>query len=106
MTPLDVSDDALAFDAIAEVAPGGHYFGAAHTMSRFEHAFHRPMISDIRPFQTWVESGSPNATQRAHVMWKRLLENYQQPPLDPGRAEEMEAFITRRRAEIGAKGLA
>ena len=58
-TPLDVSDEALAFEAIKEVAPGGHYFGATHTMSRFETAFHRPLVSDIRPFQTWVESGSP-----------------------------------------------
>ena len=106
MTPLDVSDEALAFDAIAEVPPGGHYFGAAHTMARFEHAFHRPMISDIRPFQTWVEAGQPDATQRAHIMWKRLLENYQQPPIDPARAEEMEAYIARRRVEIGQKGLA
>ena len=106
MTPLDVSDDALAFDAIAEVAPGGHYFGAAHTMARYEHAFHRPMISDIRPFQTWVESGSPDATQRAHTMWKRLRENYQQPPIASDRVEEMEAYIARRRLEIGARGLA
>jgi trimethylamine---corrinoid protein Co-methyltransferase len=105
MTPLDVSDEALAFDAIAEVAPGGHYFGATHTMSRFEHAFHRPMISDIRPFESWVESGSPDATQRAHIMWKRLLENYQQPPIDPAKVEEIEAYIAKRRIEIGAKGL-
>ncbi len=106
MTPLDVSDEALAFDAIAEVPPGGHYFGSSHTMSRFEHAFHRPMVSDIRPFQTWVEGGSPDTTQRAHLMWKRLLENYQQPPIDPARAEEMEAYIARRRSEIGERGLA
>jgi trimethylamine---corrinoid protein Co-methyltransferase len=106
MTPLDVSDDALAFDAIAEVPPGGHYFGATHTMSRFEHAFHRPLVSDIRPFQTWVESGSPDTTTRALAMWKRLLDNYQQPPLDPAREQEMEAYIARRREEIGVRGLA
>lgn len=105
MTPLDVSDEALAFDAIAEVPPGGHYFGAAHTLSRFETAFHRPMISDIRPFQTWVEAGKQDATARAHAMWKRLLENYQQPPIDPGRAEELDAYVRRRRAEITERGL-
>jgi trimethylamine--corrinoid protein Co-methyltransferase len=106
MTPLDVSDEALAFDAIAEVPPGGHYFGAAHTLARFENAFHRPMVADIRPYQTWVESGSPDATARAHAMWKRLLENYQQPALDPARLEEMDAYIARRRVEIAARGLA
>jgi trimethylamine---corrinoid protein Co-methyltransferase len=106
MTPLDVSDEALAFDAIAEVPPGGHYFGASHTMSRFEHAFHRPLVSDIRPFQSWIEAGSPDTTMRAHAMWKRLLENYQQPPLDPAREAEMDAYIARRRQEISERGLA
>jgi trimethylamine---corrinoid protein Co-methyltransferase len=106
MTPLDVSDAALAFDAIKEVPPGGHYFGATHTLSRFETAFHRPMISDIRPFESWVEAGRQDATQRAHAMWKRLLENYQQPALDPARAEEMDAYIARRRVEIAKRGLA
>ena len=106
MTPLDVSDEALAFDAIKEVQPGGHYFGATHTLSRFEHAFHRPMISDIRPFESWVEAGSHDATWRANAMWKRLLENYQQPALDPARAEELDAYIARRRVEIAERGLA
>jgi len=105
MTPLDVSDEALAFDAIAEVPPGGHYFGATHTLSRFENAFHRPLISDIRPYESWVEAGRPDATTRAHAMWKRLLENYQQPAFDAGRAEEMDAYIARRRSEIAARGL-
>ena len=106
MTPLDVSDEALAFDAIKEVQPGGHYFGATHTLSRFEHAFHRPMISDIRPFESWVEAGSHDATWRANAMWKRLLENYQQPALDPARAEELDAYVARRRVEIADRGLA
>ena len=62
--PLDVSDEALAFDAIREVPPGGHYFGASHTMGRFETAFHRPMVSDVKNYQGWVEAGSLTATQR------------------------------------------
>ncbi len=103
--PLDVSDDALAFDAIAEVAPGGHFFGAAHTMSRFENAFHRPMVSEIRTYQSWVEAGSHTATDRATAIWKRILANDTPPPLDPARLEAIDAFIARRRVEIGKTGL-
>ena len=105
MLPLDVSDEALAFDAIKEVPPGGHYFGATHTLSRFENAFHRPLVSDIRPFEAWAESGSPDTTQRAHLMWKRLLENYQQPAIDPARAEELDAYVAKRKVEIATNGL-
>lgn len=104
--PLDVSDEALAFDAIKEVAPGGHYFGAAHTMSRFETAFHRPLVSDVKNFQNWVEAGSLTATQRANTVWKRLLENYQAPPIDPAKIEAIDGYIARRREEIAVRGLA
>ena len=30
LQPLEVTDDTLALDAIREVGPGGHFFGAAH----------------------------------------------------------------------------
>ena len=46
LRPIEVDDGALALDAIAEVPPGGHYFGAAHTMARYETAFYSPMLSD------------------------------------------------------------
>ncbi|MFM9846245.1 MAG: trimethylamine methyltransferase family protein [Hyphomicrobiaceae bacterium] len=105
MLPLDVSDEALAFAAIKEVPPGGHYFGASHTMTRFETAFHRPLVSDVRNFENWVEAGSLTATQRANALWKRLLENYSAPPIDPARVEEIDAYIARRREEIAIRGL-
>jgi trimethylamine--corrinoid protein Co-methyltransferase len=105
MLPLDVSDEALAFDAIKEVPPGGHFFGASHTMSRFETAFHRPLVSDVRNFQNWAEAGSLTATQRANAIWKRLLENYSAPPIDAAKVEEIDAYIARRREEIAVHGL-
>jgi trimethylamine---corrinoid protein Co-methyltransferase len=103
--PLDVGDEALAFDAIKDIAPGGHHFGSAHTMARFEHAFHRPLVSDVKNFEAWVEAGSLDATQRANAIWKRLLEHYQPPPLDPARLEAIDAYIAKRREEIAVKGL-
>jgi trimethylamine--corrinoid protein Co-methyltransferase len=36
LQPLSVGDDDLAFSAIEEVGPGGHFFGAAHTLQRCE----------------------------------------------------------------------
>ena len=48
LQPVVVDDDTLALDAIAEVAPGGHFFGAKHTLARYETAFYRPLVSDWR----------------------------------------------------------
>ena len=40
-----------------EVGPGGHFFGAEHTQSRYKTAFHKPMLSDWRNYETWEEAG-------------------------------------------------
>ena len=105
LSPLDVSDEALAFDALKEVPPGGHFFGATHTMARYEHAFHTHMIDDWRNFQSWQEAGSLTATQRANTVWKRLLESYVEPPLDQGRKDAVDAYVARRKVEITQRGI-
>ena len=85
-----------------EVGPGGHFFGAAHTLERYETAFYAPLLSDWRSFQSWSADGSIDATHRANRLCKKLLQDYQPPPLDPAIAEELDAFVCRRSAEGGA----
>ena len=99
LQPLVIDDDSLAFDAIAEVQPGGHFFGARHTLERYETAFYSPMLSDWRNFETWQEDGAKTATERANRIWKELIRNFEPPPLDPAIGEELEAFVRRRKEE-------
>jgi trimethylamine--corrinoid protein Co-methyltransferase len=102
LQPLAVDDDALGIDAIAEVGPGGHFFGSAHTLARFETAFYQPMLSDWRNFETWQEDGARTATERANGLWKRLLAEHQPPPLAEDRGEALDAFVERRKRAIAA----
>ena len=102
LQPLEVSTrPRLGFDAIAEVGPGGHFFGTAHTLERYETAFYRPLVSDWRNFETWQADGAQTATERANGIWKRLLAEAVPPPLDPAIAEALDAFVARRKREIG-----
>ncbi len=103
LQPLDVSEAALGFDAIAATPPGAHFFGATHTLERFETAFHHSKIADLRPFQTWAEDGAKTATQRANRIWKSALDHYQPPFLEPAASEAIDAFVDRRKAEIGRR---
>jgi trimethylamine--corrinoid protein Co-methyltransferase len=96
-----VDEETLALDAMREVGPGGHFFGAAHTQARFRTAFHKPMLSDWRNYETWEEAGSPEAAGKAHRIFKEMLAAYAPPPIDPAIAEELEAFVARRKAEGG-----
>jgi trimethylamine--corrinoid protein Co-methyltransferase len=101
LDPVVVDDDTLAFSAMEEVGPGGHFFGAAHTQSRYKTAFHKPMLSDWRNWETWEEAGSPQVPGKANRLWKELLAAYEAPPIDPAVAEELQAFVDRRVAEGG-----
>jgi trimethylamine--corrinoid protein Co-methyltransferase len=101
LEPVVVDDETLAVAAMAEVGPGGHFFGAQHTQSRYRTAFHKPMLSDWRNYETWQEAGSPELPSKANRIWKALLEAYVPPPIDPAIAEELDAFVARRVAEGG-----
>jgi trimethylamine--corrinoid protein Co-methyltransferase len=107
LQPIVIDDDTLALDAIAEVGPGGHFFGSPHTMRRYERAFYLPMVSDWRNFETWSEAGSIDATHRANGIWKQLVAEYEQPPLDAAIDGQLVDFVERRRrglTESGATG--
>jgi trimethylamine--corrinoid protein Co-methyltransferase len=103
LRPIEVNEATLGLSAIREVEPGGHFFGAAHTLERYETAFYTPLVSDWRNYETWEESGAETATQRAHKIYKRVLAEFEPPPLDPAVKEELEAFVARRKEEGGAE---
>lgn len=100
--PLDSGDSELAFEALAAVEPGGHFFGCEHTMRRYQTAFYEPLVSDWSNFGQWSENGSLTATRRANGIWKKILAEFEPPPMEASRREALEAFIERRSAEGGA----
>ncbi len=102
LKPLSFDEEDLAVQAIKEVAVGGHFFGSAHTLARYESAFYRPLLSDWSSFESWTEAGSRNATERATGIWKKLLSEYSPPPLDPAIREAIGAYVLRRSSELEA----
>ena len=102
LEPPEVSDAALALDAIDDVGPGGHFFGTEHTIVRYETAFYSPLLSNWDNYETWVERGSIDAVRRANQIWHQLLDEYEQPPIDPGIDDALRDYVERRRREGGA----
>ncbi len=100
--PPEVSEATLALDAIREVGPAGHFFGTAHTLERYETAFYTPLLSNWDNHDTWVERGSIDAVRRANQIWHQLLDEYEQPPIDPAIDEALRAYMERRKREGGA----
>jgi trimethylamine--corrinoid protein Co-methyltransferase len=101
--PIEVNEDTLGFNAIRDVGPGGHFFGSPHTLARYEKAFYHPILTDIRTFETWSEQGRETAETRANKIWKRMLAEYERPPIDPAVDEALRDYIARRKAEISGR---
>jgi trimethylamine--corrinoid protein Co-methyltransferase len=100
-TPLEIDEASLAFGAHEEVGAGGHFLGAMHTLERFRECFYRPLLSSTENFDRWSRNGGRDATERAGEIWRKTLEEYEQPPIDEAVDAELQEYVTRRRAELG-----
>ena len=97
---VDMSENGQALDAIRMNEPGTHYLGSAHTLANFETAFYRSDVTDNNSYEQWQEDGSLDAAQRANVIWKKMLADYEAPPIDPGVDEALLDFVARRKASM------
>ena len=100
--PMPFEEDDLGFEAIKAVPTGGHFFGCEHTMARYETAFYRPMLSNWQNYGSWQEAGGHDALERATLLWQQALHDYEEPVMDPAIREELDAYVARRKEEIGA----
>ncbi len=105
LDPVIIDEESLGLDAIAEVGAGGHFFGTAHTLERYENAFYQPILSDWRNFETWRDDGSYTAVQRANRIWKQILREYEKPEIDPAVEEELQAYMAKRKEQIKIEGV-
>jgi len=102
IAPVAITEEEIreGLGAIADVPTGGHFFGSPHTLARYETAFYEPLLSNWQSFESWEESGSVTADQRATGVWQDALERYEQPELAPEIEERLAAFVARRKVEL------
>lgn len=96
------TEDDLAFDAIKEVGPGGHYFGVQHTQDRYQNAFYAPICSDWRNYEAWSLDGAMWTQERAHRIYKQILAEYEAPEMNGDHQEALRQFVAKRKQEGGA----
>ena len=97
---IDLSVNGQAMEAFTQVEPGGHFLGCQHTQANFETAFYRSNIADNNSVEQWTEEGSKDAATRANTIWKKMLDEYVPPPLDPSLDEALRDYIERRKASM------
>src|SRR6476469_2565199 len=99
--PLEINEETLAFSAHQEVGQGGHFLGAVHTLARFRECFSRPLVSSTENYERWARNGGNDTAARASEVWRKTLEEYEEPPMDNDLKAQLKAYVDRRRTELG-----
>ena len=94
---VDLTDNGQALDAIEEVGPGVHFLGCAHTQANFRNAFYRSPIANNESFERWKEDGEKDLETVANEYYKKQLQEYEAPELDPEIDAALLAFIEERK---------
>jgi trimethylamine--corrinoid protein Co-methyltransferase len=97
---IDLSENGQAMEAFRQVGPGGHFLGCDHTQANFEQAFYRSFVADNNSVEQWEAEGKLDEAQRANAIWKKMLAEYEPPPIDPGIDEALRDFIERKKASM------
>ena len=97
----DDFEEALA--AVRDIGPGGHYLGHPHTQENFQRAFFMPELFDNDSFEQWMAEGAVETPERALQRARKLLSDYETPPMDEGIRDAVNDYIARREKEIPAE---
>jgi len=102
LKPIEVNESTLALDAIRDAGHGGHFFGTAHTLANYTTAFYEPIVSDWSNYETWAEKGEKTAFQRANMVYREKLKDYEEPEIDSQVKISLEQYVIERRKELGS----
>ena len=96
--------DDIAIEAIREVGhlPGANYFSIDHTQERYVDAFYAPFLSDWTNYEAWDLNGATWTVERAHQMYKDIINEFEAPPMEESIKDELKAFVDKRKSEGGA----
>ena len=91
----------IGLDAVAEVGPGGHFFGCAHTMERYAAPSTRRWSRTGATTASWQRTARrrrPSAPHSGRARWSVMS----RPRAIPRCVEALDAYVARRTEEGGA----
>ena len=92
---LDLGDDAMALEAIADVGPGGHFLGHKHTRRHMRDTF-VPAITHTPGPDGAFRDPAEVAREKAELIWRE----YRPEPLEAGKAAELVKILAAADAEL------
>ncbi|MCP4433841.1 MAG: trimethylamine methyltransferase family protein [Gammaproteobacteria bacterium] len=97
---LEFDQEQFARDAYLENGIGNSFLGSEHTMRHYRAANFDAELCDPNSFEQWRDEGGKDMQQRAHYKYKKMLAEYEMPPMDQATDEALLEFITRRKSSM------
>ena len=91
---IEISDEMLALDLIAEFRDQGPYLGSEHTRKNFRRRWY-PDLFERADYETWLERGGQDLGERATSRVKELLEQHEPERLPKDVEQRLEGVIAR-----------
>ncbi len=87
---IEVNDETLSYDLIAETVTGaGHFLGSDQTLAIMESEYLYPDVADRRAASDWEETGSKDIVERAELRVKEILSSHYPTYIDERLDEEI-----------------
>jgi trimethylamine--corrinoid protein Co-methyltransferase len=90
---ISVDEEALAFDVIRSVGPGGNYLREMHTFRHFKENY-MPKIFDRTNPATWMTRGSKEAREIARQRVEEILKQHHPQPLRDETRREIDKILS------------
>lgn len=79
---MEVCQETLASDVIAEIGPGGQFLDHDHTIENFRKNIFLPFVFDRNDYAQWITDGANDYAARARETAKQIISSHQPTPVD------------------------
>lgn len=95
---VEVSDETLALDLIAQVGPEGEYLQTDHTLKHYRERWY-PDLFERATYKAWLEKGSKTLGERATERVEQVLSEHQPVPLPDNVEKKLQEIVRRAEAK-------
>jgi len=96
---VEVSDETLALDVIAQAGPEGQYLNKEHTRRHFREMW-RPGLFEREDYKAWQSRGGQTLGERAAERVEKILQEHRPEPLPDNVKAQLRRIVRRRSGEL------
>lgn len=89
---IHVNEEALAYEVIKNMGPGGTFLTHMYTFQNFKKEHFLPQLADVNSYSVWNEKGRKSLEENAKEQVKDILNNHKPVPLPDSVVKELDTM--------------